>query len=79
MVEEFPECTLEVDFCEHFIYGKKSWARFPSRARRENGILELVHSDMFGPITMPSLGGSIYYVSLMDFPFVVASNPALQH
>jgi hypothetical protein len=23
MVEGFPECGLEVDFCEHFIYGKK--------------------------------------------------------
>jgi hypothetical protein len=39
---------------------------FPSRASRENGILELVHSDVFGLVTVPSLGGSIYCVSLID-------------
>jgi 5'-3' exoribonuclease 2 len=41
--------------------------RFPSGVTRENGILELVHSDVFGPITMPSLGGSLYYVSFIDY------------
>jgi hypothetical protein len=33
---------------------------------RENGILELVHSDVFGPVTVPSLGGSLYYVSFIN-------------
>jgi hypothetical protein len=65
-VEGFPECGLEVNICEHFIYGKQSRVRFPSRATRENGILELVHSDVFGPVTVPSLGGSLYYVSFID-------------
>jgi hypothetical protein len=40
--------------------------RFPSGATRENGVLELVHSDVFGPVTVPSLGGSLYYVSFID-------------
>ena len=66
MVEYFPECNLEVKFCEHCIYGKQSWVKFPSGATRENGILELVHSDLFHPVTVPSLGGSIYYVSFID-------------
>ena len=66
MVEHFPQCNLEVNFCEHFIYGKQSQVRFPSGATRENGILELVHSDAFGPITVTSLGGSMYYVSFID-------------
>jgi hypothetical protein len=66
MVEGFPECGLEVDFCEHCIYGKQSRVRFPSGATRENGILELVHSDVFGLVTVPSLGGSLYYVSFID-------------
>ena len=48
MVKYFPECNLEVDFFEHCIYGKQSRVRFPSRETRENGILELVHSDVFG-------------------------------
>jgi hypothetical protein len=41
--------------------------RFPSVATRENGILEMVHSDVFGPVTVPSLSGSIYYVSFIDY------------
>jgi hypothetical protein len=69
MVKGFLECGLEVDFCEHCIYGKQSRVSFPSGATTENGILELVHSDVFGPIRVPSLGGSMYYVSFIDdFP-----------
>jgi hypothetical protein len=41
--------------------------RFPTGATRENEILELVHSDVFGPVTMPSLGASLYYVSFIDY------------
>jgi hypothetical protein len=67
MVEDFPPCNLEVDFCEHCIYGKHSRVRFPSGATRENGILELVHSDVFGSVKVSSLGRSLYYVSFIDY------------
>jgi len=30
------------------------------------GILELVHSDVFGPMSVPSLGKCVYYVSFTD-------------
>jgi hypothetical protein len=66
MVEDFPECNLEVDFCEYCIYGKQIWVRFPSGSTRENQILMMVHSDMFGSVTVPSLGGYLYYVSFID-------------
>ena len=66
IVDFFPKCGLEVDFCEHCIYGKQIRVRFPSRATRENGILELVHSDVFVLVTVPSLGRSLYYVSFID-------------
>jgi hypothetical protein len=66
MVEGFLKCGSKVKFCEHCIYGKQSRVWFPSRVTRENGILELVHSDVFGLITVPSLGGSLYYVSFID-------------
>ena len=38
---------------------------FPSSAKRANKILELVHSDVFGPVSVPSLGKSVYYVSFI--------------
>ena len=39
---------------------------FPSGGKREKQILELVHSDVFGPVKVPSLGKYVYYVSFID-------------
>ena len=39
---------------------------FPSGGKRTKQILELVHSDVFGPVNVPSLGKSVYYVSFID-------------
>jgi hypothetical protein len=66
MFEGFPTCNLEVEFCEHCIYGKQGRVRFRSRETKENGNLELVHSDVFDPVSVPSLGGSLCYVSFID-------------
>jgi hypothetical protein len=35
MVEDFPECNLEVHFFEHCVYGKQIRVRFPSGSTRE--------------------------------------------
>ena len=66
MVEGMTDCTLDFDFCEHCIYGKHNRVRFAYGATRVNGILELIHSDVFGLVPVPSLGKSIYYVSFID-------------
>ena len=66
IVKDFPKFNLEVEFFEHYIYGKIIRARFSYGATREKRILELVHSDVFGPVIVPSLGGSLYYVSFID-------------
>jgi hypothetical protein len=66
MVEGMSNCTMDFDFCEHFIYGKHNRARFPSGATRAKGILELIHNDVFGPAPIPSLGKSVNYVSFID-------------
>ena len=39
---------------------------FPFGVKRVNKILELVHSDVFGPMSIPSLGKYMYYVSFID-------------
>ena len=66
MVEFMSNSSLDFDFCEHCVYGKQNWVSFPSGAKRANKILELVHSDVFGPVSVPSLGKSMYYVSFID-------------
>ena len=66
MVEGMNDCTLDFDFCEHCIYGKQNWVRFSFGATRAKGILELIHSDVFGPVHVPSLRKYVYYVSFID-------------
>ena len=66
MIEGMSNCTLDFDFYENCIYGKQNQVRFPSGATRSKGILELIHSDVLGPVPVPSLGKSMYYVSFID-------------
>lgn len=69
MVEGSPDCSSEFDLCEHYVYRKQNSVSFPSKDARAKIILEVVHSDVFGPFLVPSLGGSRYYVSFInDFP-----------
>ena len=39
---------------------------FSSGGKRAKQILELVHSDVFGPMNVPLLGKYMYYVSFID-------------
>ena len=39
MVEGMSNCSLDFDFCEHCVYGKKNRVRFPSGASRAEEIL----------------------------------------
>jgi hypothetical protein len=65
MVEGMSNYSLDFDLCEHCVYGKHNWVRFPSGATREEGVLQLVNNDVFGPMSTPSLGKYVYYVSLI--------------
>nr|KYP54467.1 Retrovirus-related Pol polyprotein from transposon TNT 1-94 [Cajanus cajan] len=58
---------VEVGFCEPCVFGKqkrvtfaKSW-RMPKVEK-----LELVHTDVYGPTSVSSLGVSRYYVTFID-------------
>ena len=66
MVEGMSNFSLDFDFCENCVYGKQNQVSFPSGGKRAKQILELVHSDVFGPVKVPSLGKFVYYVSLID-------------
>jgi hypothetical protein len=66
MVEGTSNCTLDFDFCEHFIYGKQNQVRFSSSVSIAKGILELIQNDVFGPVPVSSLGKYVYYVSFID-------------
>eukprot|EP00253_Pinus_taeda_P034991 PITA_34991 len=66
MVEGMSNLSPDFDFCQNCVYGKHNIVSFSSSAKREKQILELVHNDVFRPVSVPSLGKSVYYVSLID-------------
>ena len=66
MVEGMFNCNSDFNFYEHCLYGKHNRVKFPFGATRSKEILELIHSDVFGTAHLPSLGGSLYYVTLID-------------
>ena len=66
MLEGMSNFSMNFDFCEHCVDGKHNRVSFPSGAKRANKILEIVHSDVFGLVSVPSLDKSVYYVSFID-------------
>ena len=46
--------------------GKNTKKTFPSSKSKEKEILEIIHSDVCGPMSSSSLSGYAYYVSFID-------------
>ena len=51
--------------CETCIYGKQSREPFPTSSWRANKCLQLIHSDICGPLET-SLGGCKYFLLFID-------------
>jgi hypothetical protein len=54
------------ELCKGCILGKYTKTAFPSSDSRAAGILDLIHSDLCGPMSSASLTGSLYYVVFID-------------
>lgn len=53
--------------CETCIKGKMSRLPFPKREeQRTTEVLEIIHSDVFGPVKVPSHNGAKYFVTFTD-------------
>ena len=58
---------IDLDFCEHCVYGKQKRVIFLRVGKeKKNEMLELVHTDVWGPCQVSSLGVSHYYVNFID-------------
>jgi len=63
------KCTSMVvkDICEPCVYGKAAMTPMPSaRGVRVTRRLQLVHSDLGGPMSEPSRCGAIYFGTFTD-------------
>jgi transposase InsO family protein len=67
MVTSMPVFSFEHDsVCKGCSLGKNTKKPYPLSNRKSNGILELIHSDLCGPMTEPSMNGCIYYIIFID-------------
>ncbi|GMI69785.1 hypothetical protein HRI_000647800 [Hibiscus trionum] len=58
--------SCKLDFCEFCVLGKQTKASSTNDKHKTEGILDYVHSDVWGPTRESSLGGSVYYVTFID-------------
>ncbi|WVZ00646.1 hypothetical protein V8G54_026715 [Vigna mungo] len=59
--------SIEFDMCEDCILGKQKRVSFQRSGRiPKKESLELVHSDVWGPTTVSSIGGKRYFVTFID-------------
>jgi len=55
--------TFHCDICE---YAKHTRVSFPIRNKRSSSPFYLIHSDIWGPSTVPNVSGSRWFVSFID-------------
>ncbi|KZV56298.1 hypothetical protein F511_00295 [Dorcoceras hygrometricum] len=56
----------DLSFCDECVLGKCSRVRFKRSSTQSKGILDYVHSDLWGPSRVASRGGARYYISVID-------------
>jgi hypothetical protein len=67
MVTGLPEIHIEHDgVCRGCALGKNVKGSFSSSDSRSKGILDLIHTDVCGPMTVASLNRYLYYVLFID-------------
>jgi hypothetical protein len=67
MVTRVPNFSSEHhELCKGCILGKYTKNAFPRSDSRVAGILDLIHSDIYGLMSSTSLNGSLYYVVFID-------------
>jgi len=58
--------TYKLEFCEHCIIRKKTKVKFGTTTQCTKGILDYVHTNIWGPTKMTFIGGNYYFVTFID-------------
>ena len=67
MTTGFPDFSTEQSsVCRGCALGKYTKTIFPSSDSKSEGVLELIHLDLCGPISFSSLTGFEYYITFID-------------
>jgi hypothetical protein len=57
---------LNLNFCKYCVFGKQCRQKFKAGRHTSKGILDYIHSYVWGPSPTISLGGSSYFVTFID-------------
>lgn len=55
-----------LDFCQECVQGKQTRVSFGVGKHTTKGILDCVHSNVWGPTSISSIGGGHYFISFID-------------
>ncbi|GAU30308.1 hypothetical protein TSUD_385290 [Trifolium subterraneum] len=67
MVSGLPDIKVSYEVCEECVQAKQPKSSFSKDAeRRTKDLLEIVYSDVCGPLQVNSLGGNKYFVTFID-------------
>ena len=66
VVEGLPEIQAKHGVCKGCTKGKNTKKTFPSSESKAKGILEIIHSNVCGPMSSSSLSMYVYHVSFID-------------
>ena len=58
--------TCKLDFCEQCVLGRQKRVKFGIAIHNTEGILDYIHTDVWGPTKTASLGGKHYFVTFVD-------------
>jgi hypothetical protein len=58
--------TCKLDFCKFCVMGKQNRVQFKTATHKIKGILDYVHSDVWGPMRTVSQGGHMYFIIFID-------------
>ena len=56
----------DLSFCEHCVFDKVTRVKFAKAVHETQNHLDYIHSNLWGPSRVPSLGGTRYFLTLID-------------
>ena len=56
----------KIQFCDHCVLGKQHRLKFGTGSHTSSQVLEYLHSDLWGPVRVPTHGGNLYFLSIVD-------------
>jgi len=67
MVIGLPQIIVPSKVCEECVVGKQHCSQFPlEKSWRSKNVLELIHSNICGPINPSSNGGKTYLITFIN-------------